>query len=374
MTKIETQAIHAGFTPDAATGAVSPPIHLSTTFERAADGSYPLGYHYSREANPNRTALEATLAQLEGGHAAAAFGSGSVATMTLLQALAPGDHVLTSGDLYHGVRKMLTEIFALWGLESTFVDMTNNAEIEEYLQANTRLILFETPTNPRLRVTDIAAVVAMAKAVEALVAVDNTIATPLNQRPLELGADIVIHATTKYLNGHSDVLGGALVTREPSELWDRIKMIQHIGGAVPSPFDCWLTLRGLQTFPYRVRAHNENALKVAQFLSDHPNVERVYYPGLPDDPGHAVAAQQMSDFGAVVSAQVKGDAAAALAVAERVRVFTRATSFGGAHSFIEHRASIEGEGTPTPQNLLRLSVGLENADDLIADLDAALRG
>ncbi len=369
--KIETQAIHAGHHIDPASGAVAQPIYLSTTFERAPDGSYPLEYVYGRYGNPNRTALETALCELEGGVQAAAFGSGSVATMSLLQALQAGDHVVSSSDLYFGIRVIMTDIFGPWGLDVTFVDTSDPTAVAQAIQPNTRLVILESPTNPLIRVTDIQKIAAVTHAGDAYLAVDNTMATPVLQQPLALGADFVIHATTKYLAGHSDALGGIVVAREESELFERLRMIQKIGGAVPSPFESWLTLRGIQTLPYRVRAHADNALKVAQFLADHPQVESVLYPGLPSHPGHEIAQRQMQAFGGMLSVQVKGGQEEAMGVAAKVKLFTRATSFGGTHSLIEHRASIETTGT-TPENLLRLSVGLENADDLIADLAQAL--
>jgi len=372
LMNIETQAIHAGHQIDPASGAVTPPIHLSTTFERAADGSYPHGHVYTRDTNPNRNALEHNLAVLEGGFEAAAFASGSVATMSLLQALRPGDHVIAPNDFYFGIRKIINEIFIPWGLQVSFVDMTDLDAVRRAVQPNTALLMLESPSNPLLTVADIRQIAAIARQAGAQLMVDNTVATPVLQHPLQLGADFAVHATTKYIGGHSDVLGGAIVAREDSGVWQRVRFIQKVGGAVPSPFDCWLALRGLQTLPYRVRAQSAAALKIAQFLEQHPAVEQVHYPGLESAAGHAVAKAQMEMFGALLSFQVKGGQAAALAVAANVNLFTRATSFGGAHSLIEHRASIEHEGTTTPVNLLRMSVGLENVDDLLADLAQAL--
>jgi cystathionine gamma-synthase len=369
---IETQSIHAGHQIDPATGAVTPPIHLSTTFERQADGSYPHGYDYTRSGNPNRDALEKSLAALEGGMEAVAFSSGSTAAMTLLQALKPGDHVLAPDDLYFGVRLLLTDVFIPWGLQVDFVDMTDPAAVQNALQANTRLLLIETPSNPLLKVTDIRRVAKIAHNAGALLACDNTIPTAVLQRPLELGADLAVYATTKFIAGHSDVLGGALVAKEENELWEKIKYIRHIGGAVPSPFDCWLTLRGIQTLSVRVKTQADTALKICQFLDQHPAVEQVNYPGLTTHPGHQIAAGQMSKLGGLFSFQIKGGAPEAMAVAARVNIFTRATSFGGTHSLIEHRASIEGPDSKTPQNLLRVSIGLENGDDLLEDLAQAL--
>lgn len=369
---LETLAVHAGHHVDPATGAVAPPITLSTTFERAPDGSFPHGFIYTRSGNPNRAALEEALRALEGGEAAAAFASGSAATMAVLQALDPGDHVVAPTDAYHGTPKLLRELFARWGLESSFVDMRDARAVAGAIRPRTRLVWVETPSNPLLAVTDIAAVAAMARDAGALLACDNTWATPASQRPLALGADLVMHSTTKYLGGHSDVLGGAVIAREDGELFQRIRLVQGAGGAVPSPFDCWLVLRGIRTLPWRMRAHTANARAVAEFLERHEAVEVVHYPGLPSHPGHDIAARQMHLSGGMVSVQVRGGRDRAMAVAARTRIFTRATSLGGVESLIEHRASVEGPETRTPENLLRLSVGLENPDDLIDDLQQAL--
>jgi cystathionine gamma-synthase len=368
---IETLAVHAGRAVDPATGAVTPPIYLSTTFERDADGGYSRGYVYTRSGNPNRAALEACLAALEGGAAAAAFASGSAASAAVFQALAPGDHVLAPIDAYHGTIRLLREVFLPWGLAATFVDMTDPDAVRRALRPTTRLVWVETPSNPLLKITDIAAIAAIAHAVGARCLCDNTWASPVLQRPLALGADLVLHATTKYLGGHSDVLGGAVIAREADAFFQRIRLVQTSGGAVPSPFECWLTLRGIRTLPLRVRAQADAALRIARFLADHPAVTAVHYPGLEGHPGHAVAARQMAAFGGMLSFQVAGGRDAALAVAARVRLFTRATSLGGTESLIEHRASIEGPGTSTPDDLLRCSIGLEHPDDLIADLAAA---
>lgn len=370
--RIETLAVHAGQAVDPATGAVGNPIHLATTFERDADGAYPRGFLYARNANPTRDALERCVAALEGGAAAASFGSGTAATMAVFQALAPGDHVIAPHDVYHGTARLLRELLAPWGLETTFVDTTDAAQVGAALRPDTRLIWVETPSNPMLKVTDVRAVAALAHGAGARLVCDNTFATPVLQRPLALGADLVVHATTKYLGGHGDLMGGVVVAGAAGGLFERVRHVQVHGGAVPSPFDCWLTLRSLRSLPHRVRAHAANALAVATFLRSHGRVRAVHYPGLPDHPAHALAASQMAAFGGVVSAEIDGGREAALAVAARVRVFTRATSFGGVESLIEHRASIEGAGTRTPESLLRLSIGLEHADDLIADLAQAL--
>lgn len=369
---VETLAVHAGRRHDDPSGAVMPPIQLSTTFERGADGSYPTQYVYTRSENPNRIALEECLASLEGGEAAAAFASGMAAIAAILQALGPGDHVLLPDDLYHGTRRYVSEVLGPWGLASDFIDMSDAANVAAARRPNTRLVWVETPSNPLLKIADIAAIAEIAHAGGALVAVDNTWATPIGQQPLALGADLVMHATTKYLGGHSDILGGAVISRRKDEFFERLSTIQKIGGAVPAPFDCWLLLRSIRTLPYRVRAHTANAGAVAHFLAEHPAVEAVHYPGLPQHPNHAVAAAQMRLFGGMLSVQVRGGQAEAMAMAAKVKLFTRATSLGGVESLIEHRASIEGPHGKTPANLLRISVGLEHPDDLIADLAQAL--
>jgi len=369
---VETLAVHGAHGADAATGAVAPPIYLSTTFEREADGSLPHGYLYARDATPNRTALERVLAALEGGRAAAAFSSGMAATMAVFQSLAPGDHVILPASVYYGTRKLLDQVFARWGLTMTSVDMQNADNVVPALRPTTRVVWVESPSNPLLAVADIERIAAISHDAGARCAVDNTWATPVAQRPLALGADLVMHSTTKYLGGHGDVTGGALVAREEDEFFQRIRTVQTAGGAAASPFDCWLVVRGIKTLPYRVRAHTANAMAVAEFLASHPKVEAVHYPGLASHPGHAIAARQMSAFGGMVSVQVRGGREASLRVKSRLQVFTRATSLGGPESLVEHRASVEAPGSGTPDNLLRLSIGLEHADDLIADLDQAL--
>ncbi len=368
----ETLAVHAGREVDPATGAVTPPIHLSTTFEREADGSYPKGYSYTRSDNPNRRALEACVAALEGGEAAAAFASGSAAAAAIFRTLLPGDHVVVPDDMYHGIRKLLLSVFAPWGLELSFADMTDLGAVRAAVRPNTRLVWVETPSNPLLKISDIAALAEVAREAGARLACDNTWTPPGLQPAFELGADLVMHATTKYLSGHSDVLGGVVVTRRADASFERIRLLQSHEGAVPSPFDCWLALRGVATLPYRMRAHSEHAALVAAYLATHPRVERVYYPGLSTHPGFELARQQMRLFGGMLSFQVSGGKAEAMAVAARVKLFTRATSLGGVESLIEHRASIEGPDSTAPENLLRVSVGLEHPDDLIADLAQAL--
>jgi cystathionine gamma-synthase len=371
--RLATLAVHAGRAPDPATGAVREPIHLSTTFERGTDGAYASGYFYSRSGNPNRSALEQAVAALEGGAAAVAFASGSAATLAAFTLAVPGGRIVCSSDCYHGTAKQLREILPRWGGEAEFVDTTDLTAVERALAPGAALLWVETPSNPLLRVSDLAALAGLAHARGALLGCDNTFASPVLQRPLALGADLVMHSSTKFLGGHSDVLGGVVVLREDSVAHGRLRDFQGAGGGVPSPFDCWLLLRSLPTLPLRVRTQSASALAVARFLAADGRVARVHYPGLEDHPGHALAARQMQDgYGAVVSFEVPGGDAEALAVAARARLFTRATSLGGVESLVEHRASMEGPHTRTPRNLLRLAVGLEDVADLVEDLDRAL--
>ncbi|ARA93788.1 cystathionine gamma-synthase [Rhodothermaceae bacterium RA] len=372
MTRPETLLAHAGCEPDAGTGAVVAPIHLSTTFERAPDGSYPHGFLYSRVDNPTRQLFERTLADLEGGEACAAFASGMAAAMALLLALRPGDHVVLADDAYYGVRRLMRELFDGWGLSWTEVDLTDPGALEAALRPETRLIWAESPSNPMLKITDLAAVARQARAAGAYLAVDSTWTTPLLQRPLDLGADVVIHSVTKYLAGHSDVLGGAIVARSGTGLFERVRAVQTTAGPVMDPLSAWLALRGMRSLAARLPMQCAHAHRLARFLEAHPRVTRVHYPGLPSHPGHAIARRQMQDFGAMLSFEVDGTAEDALAVAARTRVFTRATSLGGTESLIEHRASIEAPPTRTPPTLLRCSVGLEHIDDLLEDLSRAL--
>ena len=370
--KFETLAVHAGHSVDVGTGAVTEAIHLSTTFERDADGGYSRGFLYSRNHNPNRNALEAALAALEGGSSSAAFSSGLAAVTAIFQGLAPGDHVIAPGDIYHGTANVLKHLFAKWQVTASFIDMKNLDTLRGALTPQTKIIWIETPSNPLLQCVDIAAIADIAHAHGARAIADNTFASPVLQQPLALGCDMVMHATTKYLGGRSDVLGGAVVTRLDDDHFAQLRTAQLFGGAVPSPFDCWLVMRSLPTLPYRMQAHCANAGKVAEFLQQHDKVEVVHYPGLQGNPFHALAVRQMSGFGGMLSFEIKGGKNAAMALAANVEIFTRATSLGGVESLIEHRASIEGPNSKTPQGLLRVSVGLEHADDLIDDLALAL--
>jgi len=364
----ETIAIHAGNITKSTTGDVTQSISLSTTFFRGDDGGYPGGHMYSRVSNPNRSALETVMASLEKGAEACAFSSGNTAGMSVFQALQPGSHIIAPDDMYWGFKKQLQSIFA-GILEIDFVDLINIHEIERYIKPNTVMIWVETPSNPLLKMTDIAAVAAITKKHHLILACDSTFASPCFQNPIEQGADIVMHSSTKYIGGHSDVLGGILITAEKNELWEKIRNIQQVGGAVPSPFDCFLLLRSLKTLPYRMKGHAENGMALAKYLEAHPKVEAVYYPGLPSHPQYEIAKKQMTGFSGMLSILVTVDAKK---VVNAVKLFAQATSLGGVESLIEHRASVEGPGTKTPQNLIRISAGLEHIDDLIADLEQAL--
>ena len=369
--KTETIAIHAGNKKDESSKAVIQPIILSTTFERGLAGDFPGGHIYSRSSNPNRESLENVLAQLEGGADAASFSSGNAAGMSVFQSLTPGTHVIAPDDMYHGLRNQLKTLFA-GILTFDFIDVNDTELLQQYIKPETGLIWIETPSNPLLKITDIKQVVAIAARHNIKVVCDNTFATPLCQQPLALGADMVMHSATKYFGGHSDLMGGALITREKDGLWEGIRDVQTMGGAIPSPMDCYYLIRSIKTLPYRVRGHVHNAQLLAEFLENHPRVEEVMYPGLQSHPQYAIAKAQMTGFGAVFSFTLKGGEEEAKKVINAVEIFTRATSLGGVESLIEHRASVEGPDTKTPFNLLRVSVGLEHIDDLIADLQQAL--
>jgi cystathionine gamma-synthase len=326
--KIETVAVHAGHQVDSATGAVAAPIYLSTTFERDIEGTYARGFMYSRNDNPNRKTLERGASMLEAGEAAAAFASGTGATMSILQALSPGDHVLAHIDAYYGTSRLIRQIFVRWGLQVDFVDMSDLAAVKKALRPNTKLAWAETPSNPLLKVVDLAALAEIAHDTGSIFVCDNTWA-PVLQRPFDLGADLILHSTTKYFGGYCDVMGGIVVAKTDNEFFQRIRRIQYEGGAVPSPFDCWLILRGMRTLPWRMRGHSENAMKVADFLARHSRVARVHYPGLQSHPGHKIAAGQMSMFGGMLSLEVKDGYDAAMSVAAKTKIFIRATSLGG---------------------------------------------
>lgn len=372
--KFETKAIHSGLKIGNPSSAIIPPLSPSNVFEINREGRKEGDLHYSRLDNPNRAQFEHLIADLEGGVAAAAFSSGIAAATAVLMALEPGDHILIPEDVYAGNRKMVKGIMMRWGLKASFIDMTNMAEIEAATNSDTRLIWIETPSNPLMRITDIGAVTGFAKKRGMITIVDNTWPTPVNQRPLELGADLVLHSTSKYFGGHSDIIGGAIVTKSADEMFDRIRLNQRMGGSIPSPRDCWLLSRSTRTLPYRMRGHNEHAETVAKFLQDHPVVKEVYYPGLESHPGHAVAKKQMDGFGGMISFLVGASEKEAIQMVGRSNLISRATSLGGVESTWEHRKSSEGEGSVSLENLIRISVGLEHPEDLIEDLDQALRG
>jgi cystathionine gamma-synthase len=372
--RFETRAIHAGQDPEALYGAVNVPIYQTSTY--AQDGvDRPKVWDYARGGNPTREALQQALAALEGGDRAFCFASGLAAETSLLLTLRPGDHVVLADDVYGGTYRLLTRVLAEWGLTSTTCDLTDTDALAAEMRGSTRLVWIETPSNPLLKIVDIGAVASVAHEVGARVVVDNTFATPALQRPLELGADVVVHSVTKYLGGHSDLIGGAIVTSDP-EWIERLAFLTNAVGAVPGPMDCYLALRGVKTLAIRMRAHCAGAQRLAEWLAADPRVARVYYPGLPDHPGHDVAARQMSSFGGMVSFTV-ATAEDAVRVASGTRLFFLAESLGGVESLIEvpgpmTHASVAGSQLEVAPELVRLSVGIEHADDLIADLDSAL--
>lgn len=370
--KLETLAVHAGAEPDPETGAVAPPIHLSTTFRHGPAAERVAGYEYQREGNPTQDRLEAALAALEGGAAALAYASGMAAISGLLEALPPGARVLLPDDCYSGTRYLANEFLPQRDVSAAFVDMSDLAAVEAACAVPATLLWVETPSNPLMKISDIAGLARIARERDALLCCDNTFATPVLQQPLALGADVVMHSTTKYFGGHSDVLGGALVFARRDALFEAVAHRRHITGGVLSPFSAWLTLRGCRSLPARMAMHCANARALAEFLAAHPAVARVNWPGLPTHPGHDIARAQMRDYGAMLSLQVHGGREAALKVAGKLELFTNATSLGGCESLVEHRASTEGAHPVSPQDLLRVSVGLEHADDLVADWAQAL--
>ncbi|MGQ0843667.1 MAG: cystathionine gamma-synthase [Sporichthyaceae bacterium] len=372
-----TRAIHAGQEPDPTTGAVVPPIYAVSTYKQDGVGGLRGGYEYSRSANPTRTALEECLAALEGGTRGLAFASGLAATDTLLRAVcSPGDHVLIPGDAYGGTYRLFARVHARWGLEYTPVPLGDLDAVRAAIRPSTKLIWCETPTNPLLGIADIAALAQIAHGAGALLAVDNTFASPYLQTPLGLGADVVMHSTTKYLGGHSDVVGGALVVGDPG-LAEQLAYHQNAIGGVAGPFDAWLVLRGIKTLAVRMERHCANAAALVDLLVGHRNVTHVFYPGLPSHPGHDIAARQMRGFGGMISFRVVGGESDALAVCERARLFTLGESLGGVESLIEHpgrmtHASVANSPLEVPDDLVRLSVGIEDVEDLLADLTRAL--
>ena len=377
FTGLATKAIHAGYRPDPATGAVNAPVYASSTFAQDGVGGLRGGFDYARTGNPTRAALEASLAAVEEGAFGRAFSSGMAATDCALRAvLRPGDHVVIPTDAYGGTFRLIDKVFTQWNITYTPVALSDLDAVRAAITPQTRLIWVETPTNPLLSIVDIAAIAEVGKQNSAKVLVDNTFASPALQRPLTLGADVVLHSTTKYIGGHSDVVGGALVTND-NELDDAFAFLQNGAGAVPGPFDAYLTIRGLKTLVLRMERHNENASAVAEFLAGHPSVSTVLYPGLPTHPGHEIAARQMAGFGGMVSVRMRGGRAAAEDLCARTRVFILAESLGGVESLIEHpsamtHASTFGSQLEVPDDLVRLSVGIEDVADLLADLQQAL--
>ena len=372
--RFETRAIHAGQEPEGLYGAVNVPIFQNATYAQDAVGE-PKRWDYGRGGNPTREAFQVALAALEGGSNAFAFASGLAAETTLLLTLQPGDHVVLADDVYGGTYRLLANVLSRWGLASTTVDLADETALHAALRTTTKLVWIETPSNPMLKIVDVARVSAIAHAARARVVVDNTFATPALQRPLEMGADAVVHSVTKYLGGHSDLIGGAIVTSDGQWI-ERLSFLTNAIGAVPGPMDCYLALRGLKTLAVRMRAHCDNARAIAAFLAAHTKVTAVHYPGLASHPDHAIAARQMSDFGGIVSFQV-ATAEEAVAIVERTRLFFLAESLGGVESLIEMpgpmtHASVAGSALEVPPNLVRLSVGIEHPDDLIADLAQAL--
>ncbi len=371
--KFQTRAIHSGMQTEGKNREIVPPISVSTIYQLDPEGRKEGDLHYTRLDNPNRRQLEILLADLEEGAEAAAFSSGVAAAAAVFQALDPGDHIILPEDIYAGNRKLVENIMLRWGLEADFITMNDPSDVEAAIRENTSLIWIETPSNPTMQITDIRSVCRNAADRKILTAVDNTWPTPVNQLPLQLGADLVVHSTTKYFGGHSDILGGAVIARESDDRFGRIRINQRLGGAVPSPHDCWLLSRSIRTLACRMKEHNRHAAIVAEYLTQEPAVEKVIYPGLESHPGHQVAKKQMMGFGGMVSFLIRGGSREAIEVVGRSKLINRATSLGGVESTWEHRRSSEGEGSRTPENLIRISVGLEHPDDLVDDIRASLK-
>jgi cystathionine gamma-lyase len=378
--KFETRAIHAGCKPDPGTGAIMTPIFQTSTYVQESPGKHK-GFDYSRTRNPTREALEQNIASLEEGNFGLAFSSGMSAASAITQLLDGGDHIISCDDVYGGTFRLFEKVLKRYQLEYDFMDMADPQSLETHINKNTKLVWLESPTNPLLKCIDIEAVARITKKHHILLAVDNTFATPFFQKPLTLGADIVMHSTTKYLNGHSDVIGGAIVTND-QDVNERLRFLQNAVGAVPGPFDCFLVLRGIKTLAVRMERHEENAIKIAHFLENHPKVKRTIYPGLESHPEHVIAKKQMSGFGGVITFFVNGGLEAARDFLERVKLFSLAESLGGVESLIEHPAIMTHASVPKEirektgitDNLIRLSVGIENVEDLIGDLGKALEG
>jgi len=377
--RFETRAVHTGCEPEPVTGAVMTPIFQTSTFVQESPGKKKEGYAYARTHNPTRTALEKNIASLEEGEYGLAFSSGMAAISTVIQILNAGDHVICCDDVYSGTFRVFKKVFKRHNLEFDFIDLTNTQTLENHIKDNTKVIWLESPSNPLLKITDIESITRIAKNKNILTVIDNTFATPFFQKPLNLGVDIVVHSTTKYLNGHSDIIGGAVVTND-RELYDKVLFIQNAAGSVPGPFDCFLVLRGIKTLAIRMERHAENAMKIAQFLEKHPKVRKVIYPGLKSHPQHELAKKQMSGFGGIISFLIKGGLEAARNFLERVEIFALAESLGGVESLIEHPAIMTHTSLPKEvkeklgisDELIRISVGIENVDDLVDDLERAL--
>ncbi len=377
--KFETRAIHTGCEPEPVTGAVMTPIFQTSTFVQESPGKKKKGYAYARTHNPTRTALETNIASLEEGDYGLAFPSGMSAISTVIQMLDAGDHVISCDDVYSGTFRVFEKVLTRQNLEFDFIDLSKPESLQKHIKDNTKIIWIETPSNPLLKITDIKAITHIAKSNNILTVADNTFATPFFQNPLNLGVDIVVHSTTKYMNGHSDIIGGAIVTKD-KEFYDKIQFIQNAAGAVPGPFDCFLVLRGIKTLAVRMERHAENAMKIAQFLENHSKVRNVIYPGLESHPQHELAKKQMSGFGGMITFFIKGGLESARSFLERVEIFALAESLGGVESLIEHPAIMTHASLPEKvkeelgisDELIRISVGIENVDDLIDDLDKAL--
>ncbi|MGV0111724.1 MULTISPECIES: cystathionine gamma-synthase [unclassified Arthrobacter] len=373
-----TRAVHAGQTPDPLTGAVIPPLYQTTTFAQDGIGQLRNGYEYGRGGNPTRDALQVQIAALEGGKHAFSFSSGLAAEDALIRAaLRPGDHIVLGNDAYGGTYRLIDRVLSQWGITNSAVDMADTDAVQAAISANnTRMVWVETPSNPMMKITDIAATAQLAHDAGALLVVDNTFASPYLQQPLTFGADVVVHSTTKYIGGHSDASGGAVVV-DDDELAEKIGFVQFAVGAVSAPMEAWLTTRGLKTLGVRMDRHSSNALAIARWLQEQDEVERVYYPGLPEHPGHDLAAAQMKDFGGMISVTFRGGAEAAKKVAENTSVFILAESLGGIESLMNYpsdmtHASVKGTELAVPENLVRLSVGIEDLEDLIGDLEQAI--
>lgn len=377
--RFETRAIHTGCEPEPVTGAVVTPIFQTSTFVQESPGKKKEGYAYARTHNPTRTALEKNIASLEDGNYGLAFPSGMAAISTVTQMLNAGDHVISCDDVYSGTFRVFEKVFKRPNLEFDFIDLTKPHSLEKQIKDNTKIIWLESPSNPLLKITDIKSITNIAKNNNILTVIDNTFATPFFQKPLNLGVDIVVHSTTKYLNGHSDIIGGAVVTND-RELYDKIRFIQNAAGSVPGPFDCFLVLRGIKTLAIRMERHQENAMKIAQFLEKHTKVRKVIYPGLKSHPQYELAKRQMSGFGGIISFFIKGGLDASRSFLERVEIFSLAESLGGVESLIEHPAIMTHTSLPKEvkeklgisDELIRMSVGIENVDDLIDDLEKSL--